>query len=499
MSQLQEHDWQAAKNDTARGILWLFILRVWDQILNAVVTVILARLLVPDDFGVIGMATIFIGLFVLLSDLGTGKAIIQKQDLSEGALSSLFWFNLLIGLVSAGFVALISPFVEAFFHQPGLRWLLCVMASSFIILSFSVVQSALMQKEMQFRKVAIITAIGIMTGGVAGIMAAAFRLGVWSLVVQYLSTCCISTILYFTVSKWKPRLAFHWQEIREVWGFSAYLSGFNISNYAARNSDNLIVGRFLGSASLGSYTLAYRMMVYPISNLTSIIQQGVLPLFSRVQNEDERLAKSFIKSSLYQAFIITPAMLGLAVLANEFILGFFGARWAAAIPVLAILCLVAVFQPYVMFFTVVLISKGMTRVLFMWSLITTCLLIACFLVGIQWGIVGVAVAYLIMQTLITAVSMPLLFRLTRISLGEFLRNMMLPFSASIIMAGAVASLRFFIRSNTTLSDLACLGICTATGLLVYSLILFIFRRTFWAELKGDLSAIFKAKVRNGAQ
>jgi O-antigen/teichoic acid export membrane protein len=490
----EKNTWLSAKKDTLKGIIWLFLLRAWDQVLNAAVTIILARLLLPDDFGLIGMATIFIGLFLLLSDLGTGKAIIQKQDLGERALSSLFWFNILIGMISAGIVVFLSPFIATFFNQPSLQLLLCVLSLSFVILSFSVVQSALMQKELQFRKVAIITAVGILLGGAAGIFAAVVGLGVWALAIQYLTTCLISTVIYFIVSKWKPHFFFHWSDIREVWGFSIYLSGFNFSNYLARNSDNLIVGRFLGSAALGNYALAYRMMVYPISNLTSIIQQGVLPLFSRVQ-DDERLSRAFIKSSRYQAFLITPAMLGLAVVSREFILGFFGEKWSAAIPVLAILCLVAVFQPYVMYFTVVLVSKGMTRALFLWSLASTILLIACFLIGIRWGIVGVALLYLIAQVAIALISMPILFRLCKISLLAFLRNLSLPFIASLFMACMVWVVRFELVSFTHLHPLAILGICIGAGLLVYGLILFLFRKMYWTEMVSDLKDLFIREKR----
>jgi O-antigen/teichoic acid export membrane protein len=369
------------------------------------------------------------------------------------------------------------------------------MSGSYIIASFSVVQSALLQRQMQFNKVAIITAVGIMTGGVAGIISAISHLGVWSLVIQYLITCLISTLLYIIVSKWKPGFHFRWGDIRQVWGFSAFLTGFNLSNYSARNADNLIVGRMLGATSLGAYALAYRMMVYPISNLTSVIQQAVLPLFSRVQDEKEKLSRSFIKSSRYQAFLITPLMLGLAVMANEFILVFFGERWAAAVPVLAILCLVAVFQPYVMYFTVVLISKGLTKVLFYWSLTTTVVLIIAFLVSVQWGIVGVAVAYLIIQVIIAVASIPILFRMAGISVRHFLQQMTLPFFASVCMAAVVAVIRFILVTRTDIGTASCLLVGVLGGMVIYGTILFLFRRAFWNEMKGDVSMLFGRKPK----
>jgi O-antigen/teichoic acid export membrane protein len=476
---------------TARAAMWLGGSRVWTQIMNLTIGVGLARLLSPNDYGLLGMVTVITGLFALLSNLGLSTAVIQKQDLSSRELSSVFWFNLGLASGVALLIAGFSPLAGSFYSQPKIVPLMCVVAISFPISALASVQYALLQKEMRFKEATKIYVASSLAAGLLALLAAWAGWKVWALVLQALSASTFGALGLWLLVEWRPGFQFAFKDLERIWGFSLNLTGFQIVNYFGRNADNLLIGRFLGASQLGFYTLAYTLMVYPISNLTAVAQGVLVPAMSQIQAETKRVANAYIRACRYLAFLILPAMIGLALVAREAVLTIYGPKWDDAGRVLQILCWVGTFQPFASLVGALFVTRGFTRWFFWWGVIASSLTVLGFVIGLRWGIIGVAFSYLIVEGLLTIFGMPFLYWKVEVPVLQLLKAMALPALAAGCMGVVVFALRTVLDVKGVTAPGLILAVCVTTGCVCYGAILLLTRNYFWQDLKGEFARIFR--------
>jgi len=249
------------KQRTLSGLGWSACAKIVKQLLQFVISIILIRLLTPKDFGLIGMVMVFIGFVGLFSELGFGAAIIQKEQIGDRHLSSIFWLNIATGIILTCIMLAIAPVIAIFFNEPRLELLTAVLSVSFFISSFGMVQSAILRRSMNFRTLAIVETLTIVLAGIFAIVLAFRGYGVWSLVWQTIISTLASVVLIWISSDWKPQFKFNKNAAKELVGFSANLLGFNAFNYWVRNLDDLLIGKFIGSSGLGIYNRAYGIML----------------------------------------------------------------------------------------------------------------------------------------------------------------------------------------------------------------------------------------------
>lgn len=482
---------------TIKGIAWLLGSRAWYQFIHFLVSIILARLLLPEDFGLLGMALVFTNFLNTLSDFGLTSAIVQQKDVSEQQLSSIFWFDLFIGLLCAILLIVISPLISQFYKEPRMIQILSVLSINFILLNGNIVPYALAQKELDFGKITRINALAVFFSGSIAILTAYLGLGVWALVLQSLSSSLLLLILFWFRSTFIPRFHFNLEDLKNIWKYSMNLMGFSVTNYFSRNADYMIVGHYLGTAALGFYTLAYNLMLFPITNLVGVINQAVFPAFAKIQDSPETVSNAYIKSCQYLGFFTIPAMTGLAIFSKEAILTIYGTKWLESAGVLSLLCLVALFQPFTSLVGVLFLARGFTKWLFRWSLVITPIMIASFLIGIKWGIKGVATGYLIAQFLVLIFGMPFMYRKVGVSITQLLGALKIPAVSAVIMAIAVFVIRHWLVRILEFSPVIILAIGGTSGVLIYLSLLFFLRKHFWEVIKSDLDNIIPAKVSNG--
>ncbi|WP_024109801.1 lipopolysaccharide biosynthesis protein, partial [Dickeya dianthicola] len=235
------------------------------QLLNIVV---LARLIPPGEYGLMAMALVVTNFAILVRDLGTAAAIIQRQDLEEKTINAIFWLNVAMGLVIAVTVIASSPVISYLFHESRLIFILCLLSISFPLASTSSAHLALLEKRSRFREIAFIEISSSATAVTIAIVLAYMNWGVYSLVMQSIIMALMSTIQLWLKSDWRPttKKIFDWHEIKNLLGFSGNLTLFNFINYFSRNADSMIIGHYLSSAVLGAYSLAYRIMLFPVQN-----------------------------------------------------------------------------------------------------------------------------------------------------------------------------------------------------------------------------------------
>lgn len=421
----------------AAGVAWSTIATVGKQILSIASLATVARVLGPGAYGIMGMANLVIVFIANFRDLGTGTAIVQRPAVTQRLLSSLFWVNCFLGLLLALAVAGASPWTARFFRAPELVPILCVISVSLWLSSAGVVHNSLLLRNMRFRSLAVADLVAAGAAYAVALSCAYSGFGVWSLVYANVANSLMSTIIYWMAAGWRPRAEFDGGEIKAVTGFSLNLSGFGLVNYLSRNADNAIVGKVLGAVALGNYQVAYNLMLTPLQNISSVIAQVTLPGFALIQDDDARFRSAYLRSSSIVSLITFPIMAGLGVVADPFIRAVLGQKWIGAIAIFQILAPVGLLQSVQTLVGSIYIAKGRTDWMFRFGIYFCVVVVIAFLLGVHFGAVGVAAAYLIAYTtLLLYPGFAIPFSLIGLRMSDFV-SALLPQS---LLAAAMAAI-----------------------------------------------------------
>lgn len=472
------------KNKATSGIKWSSVSQVGRQVMQFFTTAILARLLSPSDFGLVGMAILVTAFLDIFKDLGTSAAVIQRKNISDELLYSIFWINVIFGLLGMMILLVLSPLVASFFHEPKVASVLRVLSLNFFLSGISILQKALLERELAFNILAKVEISAVLFGSVVGIGAALLGFGVWSLVSQSLVVVTVTTVLLWAATNWKPKLIFRWSEVKEVSNYSLNLTSFNILNYFSRNSDNLIIGRFLGSQELGYYTLAYRLMLYPLTNISMVIGRVMFPVFSQIQDDDAKFRSVYLKVVSMIALITFPLMVGLWSLAEPFVLTFFGSKWQSVILLLMIMAPLGMVQSIGTTVGAIYQAKDRTDWIVRWGIISSIVVMSSFVIGLRWGIVGVATAYTIATFLLSYPSFAIPFHFIHLPMRDFGMVLWRPLAASILMLGVLLGVKFLLPTSLVSSWL--LGILVPIGFVAYLLASWLINREQIQEFWGML-------------
>jgi PST family polysaccharide transporter len=383
------------KSQVVKGISWVGVSNVLKQLFQMGGLFVFAWLLSPDDFGIFTILMIFIGFLTMFYDMGTSSVIVHIKEPSVQLLSSIFYFNIFAGIFLSIFLSIIAPLISAFFAEPELTELLRILSLIFIISSLGVVQKSLFEKKLEFKKVTIIETIAMFLGVVFGIYTAWRGHGVYSFIVQALVNSTSMVILFWLVSGWRPIFHFAFSDIRSVFSWSANLTGFYIINYFTRNVDNFMIGKYLSTSSLGVYSLAYKIMVYPIQNISHVIVRVLFPALSIIKEDLPLFRRSYLKVIFYIALVAFPIMTGLIAVADSFVLLFFGEKWTNLAHLLLILAPVGMLQSIVTTIGSIYMATGHVNTMLKMSVLNSVVIIICFIVGLKHGVEGMAVAYFV--------------------------------------------------------------------------------------------------------
>ncbi len=470
------------RNRTLSGLGWSGAAQVARQLVQFIISVILARLLSPEDFGLIGMIIVFTGFAGVFSELGLGAALIQKLDLDERHLNSVFWVNIGTGIILTGTVVGTAPLIASFYDEPALRSLTILIALNFIIGSFNVVQNALLNKNMDFRRLAQLEITAASLASIIGITMALTGFGVWSLVWQSLMLTTVSAVMMWWVSAWRPTFSFETGALKELLGFSSNLLGFNILNYWMRNLDNVLIGKFIGSSALGIYTRAYSLMLLPISQISGVVSRVMFPVLSTIQHDIERVKRVYLRSTRSIALVTFPLMIGLLVVAKPFIMTVYGDKWRDVIPILQIFCLVGMTQSIGTTVGWIYTSQGRTDIMLKWGIFSGIVRGIAFIVGLKWGVIGVALAYALSGYLILwypGWAIP--GRLINLRFTEMLKNLSGPFYCALAMGALICSLGFILPIGWP--HWVCLVLLVAFGIAAYVLLIHFFKIRAYTETR----------------
>src|SRR5208337_20795 len=419
---------------TLVGLGWSAGARLLGQILQLAAAVILARLLSPKEYGLLGMVLVFTGFANSLVDMGLGASIVQKSALSDRHLNSVFWLNVMTGSSLTVLFALAAPLVAKFYEEPQLRLLTATIAANFFLGSLNVVHNALLDKSLKFRTKFWIETVSILTSGSVALVLASNGAGVWSLVGQLLISTVVRVAMMWSLSSWRPALSFDLSAIKELMRFGGNLMGFGMVIYWSQNIDKLVIGRWIGSSALGFYSLADKLMRLPLTNVTDITTAVMFPALSSIQSEVEAVRRAYLRGTRMIALLTFPLMIGLSVLAEPAILVVYGSKWGAATVILQLLCFAGMAQSVYNTAAWIFLSQGRTDILFRLGIYATAVRAAGVLIGMHWGLVGVAWAYVFASfVLILYPTWSRAGRLLHLGFKELLRNVAGPFACAASM------------------------------------------------------------------
>ena len=365
------------------------------RILGLVILAVLARLLSPQEYGLLGMVFVVTSFLAIFSDMGLSLATIQKADITRDQISNLFWINLLLGVLLGAFTALAAPGIAAFYGRPELVTISLFCAINFPLASLGALQGALLQRRMAFGRMTLAEGAGLIAGGAAGILLAWYGAGVYALVAQQLTKTLLTTLGRWVFTGWRPRLWTSRAGVGSMIRFGGFVTGYNVVNCFSRNFDKILLGRFCGAVLLGLYTRAYVLMTFPIQLISLPVSQVMIPTLSSLQNDLPRLRKTYLHSIRILAFISFPIMGYLILVGDEILVLLYGAKWHDAGSIFRILCIAGLWQGIYNSTGQLFIVSGRTDRQLKAGLGMALLLGMAFLLGVSGGAQGVAVAYVI--------------------------------------------------------------------------------------------------------
>jgi PST family polysaccharide transporter len=413
------------KASALRGVAWTSLsygLRYGAQTL---IGILVARVLLPEQYGVFALATLALGVVSLLANLGLGTAIVREPEVTQRQLSSAFWFNVGLGLALALALVLAAPAIAAFFAEPRVVPVLLLLAPNFLLGNLTVVHSSLLSRHRNYRSLALRETYAALLGGAVAVAMAYAGSGVYSLVGQAIASNLFSILFFWRSDAWRPSWLFDWPALQALFRFGIPLAGSNVLGWLTRNLDNLLVGRFLGTTALGLYGFVYAIIQAPVYLVQSILGQVMFPELARVKHDLPHVRAVYVGTNRYIAAALWLPLGGFLVLAPVAVPLLYGPQWSPAIPLLQLFSLVAIAQTLSTTTGWIYTSQGKTRLQFWLGIPFSLAIYASFIVGLRWGLIGVTVAY-------TAVNYLLMwgnafaFRIIGLRMRDFLRALATP-------------------------------------------------------------------------
>ncbi len=441
MSEAPDSRPDALRSRVVSGVAWKVASQLILQGSRLVVALILARMLTPHDWGLAAMTLVFSGFVVVFTDNALGTALIQRRVLTDRDRSTVFWTSAAIGVLLAAAGVALSGALASFYGEPEVQPLFAVLALSFCATGLGTTQGALLVRDMRFRSLESRQIVATLAGAAVGISVAVAGGGPWAIVAQYVTDAALFSALLWYRTSWYPSFSFSWASLRNLSGFAGNVFAENLLYQAGRNLGGLLIGRVLGAAALGAYAIASNVILVPFSRIAAPLQQVFFPAFSSMQDDRERMAAVWIRVSRLVGALSFPALVGLVIVADDFVSVVLGDRWEETAQVIQILAWAGLIQSLQTLNGEILLALGRAGTLLRFTMLWFAGTVVAFAVGVQFGVLGVAACYAVVIILIEPVRTYLACRALRISMWRFVAAFNGVAQAAAIMGVAVIATR----------------------------------------------------------
>ena len=435
------------KSKTVKGVVWSSIERFSTQGVQFLIMIIMARLLTPKDYGLIGMLAIFLAVAQSLIDSGFSQALIRKQDRTDVDNSTVFYFNIVVSSALYLILFIAAPFVADFYNQPELTSVMRVVCLGVILNSLAVVQRALLTVRIDFKTQAKASLSAAVISGCIGIVLAYCGFGVWSLVVQQLLNLSVNTLLLWIFSKWRPIAVFSWKSFHELFAFGSKMLASGLLDTLYRNIYPIVIGKLFSASSLGHYTRAHQFSEFPSSNVTGIIQRVTYPILCGIQDETERLEAVYRKFLKLSAFIIFPLMIGMSAVARPFIDIVLGKQWGFCGQLLQIICFAMMWYPIHAINLNLLQVKGRSDLFLRLEIIKKILGITVLCITAPFGLVVMCYGQIFNSIVALVINTYYTGKLINVGFIRQMKDLLPTILLSLTMFGAILLVNGFIEAN----------------------------------------------------
>jgi len=478
------------KEKAIGSFFWSFAERFGQQGIQFIFSVALARILAPSDFGILGMLVIFVALSDVIVDSGFGQALVQKKELSTEDTSTVFWFGMVLGGVMTLAIIFAAPWIAAFYDQPVLVPLARLASLQIFVNGFSVVQRALLQRELLFKLRAKIILTAVVVSGVISIILAVKGFGVWSLAWLSVSYIMVMNAGIWLLHPWRPSLVFRTASFKELYSFGSRLFVAAVIDAVFINLLPVVIGKLYTPAKLGFYSRAQNLVKITSNSITGVLGQVNFPLLARMTHEPERMGRVFSKVLVFSAMVITPAMAGLMAASSEFIETLLGAKWLPCVPYLIPCCVIGIMFPIQYLNQSVLMALGRSDVYLKLEVAKKLIVVGCLALTVSKGVLvmvwGQAVAALAGVVLNTT------------CVGRFIGYGLLRQSrdlAGILLICAAMGLAVHWIPVSQVPLVARLPIKIAMGAASFGMLVLLYARSFKGSITGGLVQEGIAQIR----
>lgn len=460
------------KKQALKGFIWSFLQQFSTQLITFVVQVVLARILLPEEFGLIGMLTVFIGIGTALYEGGMTSSLIRASKADSRDYSTVFFFNLGISLFVYALFFFLAPYIALFYRQPILTDLARIYGLSFVFLAFGTVQNTILTRDMKFKKQAIITFPALLIGSITGILLAFNNFGVWSLVYSMLVTNLLTSIFLWFSSGWYPQFIFDVDKFKLHFHFGYKMTVSSLLDTIFTNIYQIVIGRIYSPVTVGYYTRANSLMMLPVGNISIALNKVVFPLFAKVQDDIIALRTAYKKIMLIVLFIVTPVIVLMALLAEQLVVFLFTEKWIKIVPIFQIICFSGILYPLHLYNLLILQVKGRSDLFLRLEIIKKLILVVIIAVSIFYGFKALLLGYVLASIIALFINTHYAGSIINYTMKQQLFDIFPIFIFSILMGIIV----FFVNNSLEdFNNITRLIISSSFGIIIYVFLAYKFK------------------------
>lgn len=454
------------KSLAVRGLFWSVVQKWGGLFFHSASLLLLTRLLSPEAFGLVALANVVVAFIRVFVEQGFAQAIVQAKEVKPENLDTAFWSSLVISLLLSGATFASADAIALQFKEPNLALVLKSLSPVFVLIALNSVQTALLQRQLKFKALAVRSLLALSIGGVVAMVMALAGFGVWSLVAQELMRALVAVVVLWQVGKWRPRLRFSFSSLRSLLSFGISIMGINVLNVVNRRSDDLLVGYYLGTAALGYYNVAYQLLLLMTQLINAPVNQVAFSAFAKLQDNLPMLRKTLYSSTKMVGLVSIPAFLFAAALAPQLVPLLFGDKWGQSIPVMQVLALIGPIHAMGGLNANLMIAMGKPSWRLGFNFLNAAVNFPAFYIAVRWGIWAVALAYVVRGYLLFPLPLLATRKLTNISCTTYVKEIWpVVFSGVLATSGMICLKQI---EASWLADWAMVISCVALGITIYA-------------------------------
>lgn len=474
------------RNKTLAGLIWQYAEKCGTQVVSFVVSIILARLLTPADYGLIGLITVFISIALVFARSGMGQALVQKKDANDEDFSTVFYFSFTVSVILYFVLFFTAPLIAGFYHEAKLVPVIRVLGITIIIGAVYSVQQAMVQREMNFKKFFYATSVGTLASAGIGIAMAYAGYGVWALVWQQISCQFINMVILFITVKWRPMWIFSFAKMKKLFGYSWKLLCSGLLDTIYNNIYSLLIGKFYSSADLGYYNRGNQFPVLIVENVNGSINSVIFPVLSKMQDEKERFKATVRRSIKTSTYIIFPLMAGLAAVADPLVRVLLTDKWLPAVPFIQFCCFTYAFWPVHTANLQAVKALGRSDVFLVLEIIKKIIGVIILIVTLPFGLTAMMLGRCIATVISSFINASPNKKLMNYSYIEQIKDMLPSMVLSLVMCGVV-----LLVGTLKINLYILLILQVVVGVIVYVLLSTIFKLECFEYVLGVLKGFLK--------